>query len=81
MLDGRPAVALKQTYSYRCYVEKQSKYLNWLREFRAPELSHMMGISDKLAELNVDRFSAWRQPLSRRDARPIQIRVPEAPGA
>ena len=29
-------VALKQTYSYRCYRERQSKYLNWLREFRAP---------------------------------------------
>ena len=36
---------------------------------------------NKLAELNVDRYSAWKQPFSRRNARPIQIWVPEAPGA
>ena len=44
-----------------------------LREFKAPELSQMMGISDKLAELNVDRYSAWKPPFSRRNARPAVL--------
>ena len=63
------------------FLDDSAQLVERLREFRVPELSRMMGISDKLAELNVDRYSAWKQPFSRRNARPIQIWVPEAPGA
>ncbi len=55
------------------FLDDSVQLVERLREFGAPELSRMMGISDKLAELNVDRYSAWKQPFSRRNARPAVL--------
>ena len=55
------------------FLDDSAQLVERLRELRAPELSRMMGISDKLAELNVDRYSAWKQSFSRRNARPAVL--------
>lgn len=55
------------------FIEDSEQLVKRLREFKAPELSRLMGISDKLAALNVDRYSSWKQPFSRGNARPAVL--------
>lgn len=49
---------------------KQSRLLiNRLRDFSALDLSELMHISSKIAELNVDRNHRWKTPFSLKNAR------------
>lgn len=55
------------------FLEDSAGLVERLREFDASGLSRMMGISDNLAKLNVDRYSAWKETFSRRNARPAVL--------
>ncbi len=41
-----------------------------LKKLTPADLSRMMGISDKLAQLNVARFTQWQQPFTAENAKP-----------
>ncbi len=50
---------------------QQSKILiEQLRQLSPPELAHLMGISDKLADLNFGRYLTWQEQSTRENARP-----------
>ena len=55
------------------FLEDSSQLVDRLRKFTPPGLSEMMGISDQLAQLNADRYAAWKEPFSRRNARPAVL--------
>ncbi len=44
-----------------------------LRDYAPHELSKLMSISDKLGVLNYDRYQAWSQPFTTRNARPAMF--------
>ena len=51
------------------FLEDSSELIDELREFAPPDVADLMGISSKLAELNVERYATWRTPFTRRNAR------------
>ena len=55
------------------FLDESAQLVERLREFTPRDLSQMMGVSDKLAQLNSDRYAAWKQPFSRRNARPAAL--------
>ena len=55
------------------FLEDSSQLVDRLRKFTPPDLSQMMGISDQLAQLNVERYASWKEPFSRRNARPAVL--------
>ncbi len=55
------------------FLEDSAQLVDRLREFAPSDLSKMMGISDKLAQLNHDRYAAWEETFGRRNARPAAL--------
>ena len=55
------------------FLEESAQLVDRLRELTPPDLSEMMGISDDLANLNFDRYASWKEPFSRRNARPAVL--------
>ncbi|MCY4165417.1 MAG: peroxide stress protein YaaA [Gammaproteobacteria bacterium] len=55
------------------FLEDSAQLVGRLREFSPQDLSELMGISDKLAQLNADRYAAWKAPFNRRNARPAVL--------
>ena len=55
------------------FLDNSAELVGRLREFTPQNLSQLMGVSDKLAQLNVDRYAAWKAPFSRRNARPAVL--------
>ena len=62
-----PAPTRKHTQPQ--FLEESGELIERLREFAPPDLADLMGISSKLAELNVDRYASWAPPFTRRNAR------------
>lgn len=46
------------------FLEQSKKLISKARKFSKPELMKFMGISEKLAELNLQRFQDWNPPFS-----------------
>ena len=55
------------------FLDDSAQLVDRLRELAPFDISKMMGISDKLAQLNHDRYAAWKAPFSRRNARPAVL--------
>ena len=55
------------------FLDSSAQLVDRLRKFPPQGLSELMGISGKLAQLNADRYAAWRKPFSRRNARPAVL--------
>jgi cytoplasmic iron level regulating protein YaaA (DUF328/UPF0246 family) len=52
------------------FIQESSKLIRQLRELSPGDLSEKMKISDKLAQLNAQRYAAWRPCFDTDDARP-----------
>jgi cytoplasmic iron level regulating protein YaaA (DUF328/UPF0246 family) len=52
-------------HSVPAFLEQSEVLAARMREFDPPALSELMGISDKLAALNVERFTQWQRPMPR----------------
>ncbi len=62
-----PAPTRKHTQPM--FLQESGELIGQLREFAPPDLADLMGISSKLAELNVDRYASWNPPFTRSNAR------------
>lgn len=51
------------------YLETSSKLINSLKKLRTDDLKDLMGISDKLAELNLSRYNAFKTPFNLENAK------------
>ena len=52
------------------FVRESSTLIEHLRKYSTDEVASLMGISDKLAELNHRRYAEWSPEFSREDSRP-----------
>jgi len=52
------------------FIEESSRLIRHLRELSPSDLSKKMKLSDKLAQLNAQRYAAWRPSFGTDDARP-----------
>jgi cytoplasmic iron level regulating protein YaaA (DUF328/UPF0246 family) len=50
-------------------LNKSEQLVNRLRRMSTKELSELMNISDKLGELNFERYQTWRQPFTTENAK------------
>ena len=57
------------TPSYPDFLDEAGELISVLRKKSRPQLSDMMGISDKLADLNFQRYKDWKQPFNEDNAR------------
>ncbi len=55
--------------SQAAFLDQSQKLISKARMFSKPELMEFMAISEKLAELNHQRFKAWKQPFSLENAK------------
>jgi len=54
-------------------LEQSQQLVELLRKLAPHELAALMGISDKLAILNYDRYRQWRRPFTRDNAKPALL--------
>ena len=67
-LDFRSKVKTKK-YSSPQFITEASALVKNLRQLSPAQLSSLMGISDKLAQENFQRFNEWKAPFSLENAR------------
>lgn len=60
-LDFESASAIKK-YSIPEYLEQSEKLIHKLKTYSVPKLEKLMGISNNLASLNVQRYAEWIAP-------------------
>ena len=58
-----------QEFSRPAHLKQSQLLINRLRDFSALDLSELMHISTKIAELNVERNHRWKTPFSLKNAR------------
>lgn len=62
--------AVNITTSTPLFLNNSQELVNQLREFSPKEISKLMGISPKLAELNFIRFAQWHLPFTHQNSSP-----------
>lgn len=58
-----------QRFTQPVLLEKSHQLIDVARDLSPAQISSLMGISDKLAHLNADRFNQWQPPFSLENAR------------
>ncbi|QKJ85770.1 hypothetical protein PMPD1_0798 [Paramixta manurensis] len=58
-----------QQFTQPALLEKSQQLIEIARKLTPAEISSLMGISDKLAHLNAERFNDWQPPFSPENAR------------
>ena len=58
-----------ENYSIPDYLEKSSELVNIMKKKSLRDLVNMMQVSQKIAELNVERFKSWKLPFIPGNAR------------
>jgi len=58
-----------QRFTQPALLEKSHLLIDVARDLSPAQISSLMGISDKLAHLNADRFNQWQPPFSLENAR------------
>ena len=58
-----------QRFTQPALLEKSHQLIDVARDLSPAQISSLMGISDKLAHLNADRFNQWQPPFSLENAR------------
>ena len=71
-LDFDSPVATRK-HSLPVFLNESKQLISVLRGKAPHELSKLMGISDDLAHLNVDRYQTWSTPFDRSNARPAVL--------
>jgi cytoplasmic iron level regulating protein YaaA (DUF328/UPF0246 family) len=67
-LDYETPATTRRT-SQAGFLDESAELIDVLRMYSAEEISGLMGLSSKLAELNVERYSSWSLPLSEANAK------------
>ena len=61
--------AVTKTFSQPDFLDQSQRLIDELRELSPAQIGSLMGISDKLAQLNAARFEAWSQPFTASNAK------------
>lgn len=68
-LDYESKLATRK-HSLPEFTRESATLIKHLRELEPRSISKLMGISDKLGELNFDRYQSWKPEFDAKDARP-----------
>ena len=60
------------------YLDQSQQLINRLRCFSALDIAELMKVSMKIAELNVDRYSGWKQPFTEQNAKQAVLAFKDA---
>jgi uncharacterized protein len=55
------------------FMDQSQLLIEQLQELSPPEVGELMGISDKLADLNFGRYLSWRPRVTRKNSRPAVL--------
>ncbi|ERK12435.1 MAG: peroxide stress protein YaaA [Pantoea sp.] len=58
-----------QTFTQPALLEKSQQLIDVARDLSPAQIASLMGISDKLAHLNAERFNEWQPPFTLENAR------------
>lgn len=61
--------SITKNYSIPEYLEKSEELVKVVKKKRSEELMDLMQISQKIAELNVNRFNSWHLPFSKENSK------------
>ncbi len=67
-LDYETAVKIKK-HTQPLFADRSAELIDILAEYSPKRLSKLMGVSDKLAELNVNRYAQWTPKATKENAR------------
>ena len=67
-LDYETSLPISKT-SQPAFMKRSAELVDILRDYTPKKLGKLMSISDKLAELNVNRFEAWEPKATKKNAR------------
>jgi cytoplasmic iron level regulating protein YaaA (DUF328/UPF0246 family) len=59
-----------QDFTQPDLLEESQELIDQLKDLTPSDVASLMGLSDKLANLNVGRFAHWKQPFTAENARP-----------
>jgi len=51
------------------YLDQSQRLINRLRNFSSLDISDLMKVSAKIADLNFDRYEAWKKPFTQKNAK------------
>lgn len=51
------------------YLGQSQKLINRLRKFSSLDISELMNVSTKIADLNFDRYESWKKPFTMKNAK------------
>lgn len=58
-----------KTFTIPDYLDDSAELIHRMREFSALDISDLMKVSSKIAELNFDRFEAWNKKFTEKNAK------------
>jgi len=63
------SAALSDEFSQPCFLKDSNELISVMADLSKEDVSNLMGVSDKIAALNVERVSQWRLPFSLQNAK------------
>lgn len=51
------------------YLDRSQQLINRLRKFSSLDISELMNVSAKIADLNFDRYESWKKPFTEKNAK------------
>lgn len=64
--ETKPKTSL---HSEPAFLDDSQKLIEQLKKFKAQDVTDLMGVSQKIAELNVERFNSWSLPFTEENAK------------
>ena len=76
-----PAKNLNENYNLSCsfsttkpkLLNESKKLIKTLKEFSPKKLSSLMNVSDKIANLNYERYKSWKTPFTKKNSYPAVL--------
>ena len=76
-----PAKNLNENYNLTCsfsttkpkLLNESKKLIKTLKEFSPKKLSSLMNVSDKIANLNYERYKSWKTPFTKKNSYPAVL--------
>ncbi len=60
-------------HSKPAFLKDSQELIDQLKHLQPAEVGRLMSVSDKIAELNVERFNRWKTPFNRKNAKPAAM--------
>lgn len=64
--ETKPKTSL---HSEPAFLDDSQELIEQLKKFKAQDVTDLMGVSQKIAELNVERFNSWSLPFTEENAK------------